>query len=101
MIIPFRLYILKMLIQNYDKYCEAIIFGYIRKNKVLQCYLFLIDNIAFIQNRQGPFKGVTIEKARELIPQCDDKINQATTLEKKNKYLNIKNVLQDYLQLIE
>ena len=90
-----------MLIQNYEKYCEGVIHRYIKQNNILQCYLFLIDNIPFIQNRSAVFKEVTIEKARELIPQCDNKIIQATTIDKKTKYLNIKNVLQEYLQLIE
>lgn len=82
---------------DYKKYCIDNIKEYIKKNKVCQCYLFLLQNLDFVNNAGEKFKNATIRRAYELIDDCDYHINNTYSENMTLKCLNIRNILTEYL----
>jgi hypothetical protein len=82
---------------DYKKYCIDTIKEYVNKNKVYECYAFLLENLDFVNNTSVKFKNASIEKAYDLIEQCDDKINNTDSENFKIKIVNTRNVLTQYL----
>lgn len=82
---------------DYKKHCIDTIREYINKNEVYECYLFLLHNLDFVKNSGKKFKRISIEKAYNLIEQCDDKINNTDCENFKVKIVNTRNILTQYL----
>lgn len=85
------------MVADYRKYFIDTVKEYIYKNKVYQCYSFLLQNIDFVNNFNEKFKFRSITRAYELIEECDYKINNSDSENFKNKILNIRTILTQYL----
>jgi hypothetical protein len=85
------------MVHDYKKHCLKTIKKFINKNKVYECYSFLLENLDFVNNSSQKFKDATISKAHDLIEQCDDKINNTDSENFKVKCVNIRNILTEYL----
>jgi hypothetical protein len=85
------------MVLDYKKQCIKAIKKYINKNKVYECYEFLLQNLDFVNNSSQKFKDATISKAYDLIEQCDDKINNTDSENFKVKCVNIRTILTEYL----
>jgi hypothetical protein len=84
------------LLYEYHQYCMEEIKLYVQNNDILGVYQFLLQNLSFVFYHDK-FRNVIIEKARDLSTQCDDKMNTAKDDVSKNKFLELKSVLQEFL----
>ena len=89
------------MVLDYKKECIKTIKKYINKNKVYECYTFLLENLDFVNNVSEKFKNATISKAYALLDECDDKINNTDSENFKIKCVNIRNILTEYLQKVD
>ena len=87
------------LLYDYHQHCIKEINQCIQNNDILEVYQFLLQNLSFVFY-YDKFKNKTIEKAQELSAQCDDKINTVENDEFKSKILELKSVLQEFLNKV-
>jgi hypothetical protein len=84
------------LLYEYHQHCIEEIKLYMQNNDILRIYQFLLQNLGFVFYHDK-FRNVVIEKAKELSIQCDDKMNTVEDDESRNKFLELKSVLQEFL----
>jgi hypothetical protein len=87
------------LLYDYNQECIEDLKFYIKNNDILGVYQYLLQNLSFV-SYHDKFRNIVIEKAKELSTQCDDKMNDAKNNESRNKFLELKSVLQEFLDKV-
>jgi hypothetical protein len=88
--------------KSYKDYCIENVKRMLDDDKkvngnMLQIYRFLINNPEFIES-QDKFRVTTIDKAKEVLPELENLINENQIGSiKRIRFENIKKILQDYL----